>query len=201
MNKYGLSHGEKILSEYVRLTRRFPKRGGRFFLHHNLNLVRTAWAGSQRYGALVWSGDIASTFEVFRYQVVAGLNMAIAGIPWWTTDIGGFHGGDPESSSFRELIVRWFQYGVFCPVFRLHGDRMRRHAPAGASGGGLCGSGGPNEVWSYGDEAYAGACRCSGTLLRQEPSIKDLKGNKIRLRLQSRKRIFIISEHVFIKAI
>ncbi|WP_138493375.1 TIM-barrel domain-containing protein [Paenibacillus pinistramenti] len=119
-----------------------------------INLVRTAWAGSQRYGALVWSGDIASTFEVFRYQVVAGLNMAIAGIPWWTTDIGGFHGGHPDDPSFRELVVRWFQYGAFCPVFRLHGDRLPWNAPAGTAGGGLCASGGPNEVWSYGEEAY-----------------------------------------------
>ncbi|WP_040950099.1 TIM-barrel domain-containing protein [Gorillibacterium massiliense] len=119
-----------------------------------INLVRAAWAGSQRYGALVWSGDIASTFEVFRYQVVAGLNMAIAGIPWWTTDIGGFHGGDPDDPSFQELVIRWFQYGVFCPVFRLHGDRKPFNAPIGTSGGGVCGSGGPNEVWSYGDVAY-----------------------------------------------
>lgn len=119
-----------------------------------INLVRAAWAGSQRYGALVWSGDIASTFEVFRYQVRAGLNMAIAGIPWWTTDIGGFHGGDPDDPDFRELIVRWFQYGAFCPVFRLHGDRLPHRPGTGTSGGGLCGSGGPNEVWSYGEEAY-----------------------------------------------
>ena len=69
----------------------------------------------------------------------------MSGIPWWTTDIGGFHGGDVNSAYFRELIVRWFQYGVFCPLFRLHGVR----AP------GTVNSGGPNEVWSFGDEAYA----------------------------------------------
>jgi alpha-D-xyloside xylohydrolase len=119
-----------------------------------INLVRAAWAGSQRYGALVWSGDIASTFEVFRLQVRAGLNMAIAGIPWWTTDIGGFHGGDPEDPTFRELVVRWFQYGAFSPVFRLHGDRLPHQPGTGTTGGGLCGSGGPNEIWSYGEEAY-----------------------------------------------
>ncbi|MFB5676231.1 TIM-barrel domain-containing protein [Paenibacillus terreus] len=119
-----------------------------------INLVRTAWAGSQRYGALVWSGDIHSSFEVLSIQVRAGLNMAIAGIPWWTTDIGGFHGGDPQEASFRECIIRWFQYGAFCPVFRLHGDRHPFVAPQGTKGGGLCGSGSDNEVWSYGDEAY-----------------------------------------------
>ena len=58
-----------------------------------VNLLRCAWAGSQRYGALVWSGDIDSSFESLRNQLAAGLNMGLAGIPWWTTDIGGFHGG------------------------------------------------------------------------------------------------------------
>lgn len=119
-----------------------------------VNLVRCAWAGSQRYGALVWSGDIHSSFKVLEIQVKAGLNMAIAGIPWWTTDIGGFHGGDPESPSFRECMVRWFQYGALCPVFRLHGDRQPFIPPIGTAGGGICGSGSDNEVWSYGDEAY-----------------------------------------------
>lgn len=120
-----------------------------------VNLLRCAWAGSQRYGALVWSGDIDSSFESLRNQFKAGLNMGLAGIPWWTTDIGGFHGGDPNDPKFRECIIRWFQYGAFCPVFRLHGDRVPAEEPLGTSGGGMCYSGAPNEVWSYGDEAYA----------------------------------------------
>ena len=70
-----------------------------------INLLRCAWAGSQRYGALVWSGDIHSSFESMRNQLAAGLNMGIAGIPWWTTDIGGFHGGYPDDPEFRELHV------------------------------------------------------------------------------------------------
>jgi alpha-D-xyloside xylohydrolase len=112
-------------------------------------LTRSAWAGSQRYGAAVWSGDIAPTWESLRTQVKAGLNLAIAGIPWWTTDIGGFHGGDPDSPEYRELLVRWFQYGVFCPLFRLHGFRDPR------SEFGPEMTGGPNEVWSYGEDALA----------------------------------------------
>jgi alpha-D-xyloside xylohydrolase len=108
-------------------------------------LCRSAWVGSQRYGAAVWSGDIASTFEALAAQVRAGLNIGLSGIPWWTSDIGGFHGGDPDSPYFRELIVRWFQYGVFCPLFRLHG--MRQPTIGWDAGG-------PNEVWSFGDEAY-----------------------------------------------
>ncbi|SNX52868.1 glycoside hydrolase family 31 protein [Thermoanaerobacterium sp. RBIITD] len=121
-----------------------------------INLARCAWAGSQRYGAAVWSGDIHSNFETLRKQVCAGLNMGLSGIPWWTTDIGGFFGGDPNDKKFRELIIRWFQYGTFCPIFRLHGYRL----PTGEniSDGDTdihdvdtCG---PNEVWSFGEEAY-----------------------------------------------
>jgi alpha-D-xyloside xylohydrolase len=109
-----------------------------------LNLCRSAWCGSQRYGVLVWSGDIDSSFESLETQMKAGLNMVTSGIPWWTTDIGGFYGGNIDSPVFRELIVRWFQFGVFCPVFRLHGLRDSWNPKKGAD----------NEVWSFGDEAY-----------------------------------------------
>jgi alpha-D-xyloside xylohydrolase len=111
-------------------------------------LCRSAWAGAQKYGAAVWSGDIPATWESLRTQVRAGLNIAVSGIPWWTTDIGGFHGGDPGDPAYQELITRWFQYGVFCPLFRLHGDRPPR-VPTGYAM-----TGGPNEAWSYGDAAY-----------------------------------------------
>lgn len=119
-----------------------------------VNLLRCAWAGSQKYGALVWSGDIASSFESMRNQIAAGLNMGLAGIPWWTTDIGGFHGGDPTDPAFRELFVRWFQWGTFCPVMRLHGDREPRQPQYGTTGGATCRSGAANEVWSYGEEVF-----------------------------------------------
>ena len=115
-------------------------------------LCRSAWAGSQRFGAAVWSGDILSTFEALQAQVRAGLNIGLSGIPWWTTDIGGFYSGNINTPYFRELIVRWFQYGVFCPLFRLHGFREPRTPVStlllpettGAS----------NEIWSFGDKAY-----------------------------------------------
>lgn len=111
-------------------------------------LVRSAWAGSQRFGAALWSGDIPPTFESLQAQVRAGLNVAMSGIPWWTTDIGGFAGGDPTSADYRELMVRWFQYAVFCPLLRMHGHREpREQFEAGHSGG-------PNEIWSYGEETY-----------------------------------------------
>ncbi|MET7399477.1 TIM-barrel domain-containing protein [Dactylosporangium sp. NPDC005572] len=115
-----------------------------------LSLVRSAWAGSQRYGAALWSGDIPATFDALAGSVRAGLNVALSGLPWWTTDIGGFHGGDPDDPAFRELVVRWFQFGAFCPLFRLHGHREPR---TGRAGVGV--AGGPNEVWSFGPDAYA----------------------------------------------
>ena len=111
-----------------------------------LLLCRSAWAGSQRYGVAVWSADIESTFASLRNQVCAGLNMAVSGIPWWTHDIGGFRGGDPASAEFRELVVRWFQFGAFSPIMRMHGHRLPLVDDF---------AGGPNEVWSFGDEAYA----------------------------------------------
>lgn len=119
-----------------------------------INLVRCAWAGSQRYGALVWSGDIHSSYEDFRKQICAGLHMGICGIPWWTTDIGGFHGGDPEDEAFRKLLVRWFQYGTFSPVMRLHGDRKPSTKLYGKGGRPALFTGGNNEVWSFGEEVY-----------------------------------------------
>jgi alpha-D-xyloside xylohydrolase len=114
-----------------------------------LSLARSAWAGSQRYGVALWSGDIPTSFPALAASVRAGLNVAMSGIPWWTTDIGGFHGGDPDDDAYRELIVRWFQFGAFCPLFRLHGHREPRthRGPIGDGGG-------PNEVWSYGQTAY-----------------------------------------------
>lgn len=118
------------------------------------NLVRCAWLGSQRYAVVLWSGDIASTFESLGKQIKAGLNVAMCGIPWWTTDIGGFINGDPQDETFRELIIRWFQFGVFCPIFRLHGFRLPYPVRDIFNPDGYCGSGGENEVWSFGERAY-----------------------------------------------
>jgi alpha-D-xyloside xylohydrolase len=118
-------------------------------LDDGMILIRSAWAGSQRYGAAIWSGDIQSTWEALQGQLSAGLGMMVSGIPWWTSDIGGFFDSDIESPYFRELVVRWFQFAVLWPVFRLHGNR---HADFYNSG--LFSTGDPNEVWSFGDEAY-----------------------------------------------
>jgi alpha-D-xyloside xylohydrolase len=140
-----------------------------------LTLCRSAWAGSQRFGASVWSGDIESTFESLQEQVPAGLNMAMSGIPWWNTDIGGFMHGDINSDYFRDLIVKWFQYAVFTPIFRLHGYRKPSGYHAGAE----------NEVWSFGDEAYAKIkeCLCLREKLRpylmEQMKLAHLKGTPV----------------------
>ncbi len=102
-------------------------------------LSRSAFAGNQRYSITAWSGDINSNFESLKRQIPAGLNFALSGIPYWTTDIGGFTSGNTEDPAYRELFVRWFQYGTFCPVLRVHGTRVNNQ----------------NELWSYGPEAQA----------------------------------------------
>ena len=139
-----------------------------------VNLLRCAWAGSQRYGALVWSGDIQSSFPSMRCQIKAGLNMAIAGIPWWTTDIGGFFGGDSTDPAFHELLVRWFEYGAFCPVMRLHGYRMPYQPQYGTTGGAACVSGAPNEIWSYGKDVEKILERYIRIRENMRPYVRDL---------------------------
>lgn len=116
------------------------------------NLLRCAWAGSQRYGAIVWSGDISSTWDDLRNQIPVGLHMGLAGIPWFTTDIGGFHEGDITDTDFHELLVRWFQFGAFCPVMRMHGDRLPYEEITASDGSSRLRSGASNEVWTYGED-------------------------------------------------
>lgn len=85
-----------------------------------VSLHRSAFAGSHRYGAMLWSGDISSTWDVLRDQVVIGQTLCVSGQPYWCTDIGGFF----RSGEFTpELYIRWLQWGVFCPIFRTHGTR------------------------------------------------------------------------------
>lgn len=121
-----------------------------------VNLLRCAWVGSQKYAALVWSGDILSNFAALRDQFAAGLNIGMAGIPWWVSDTGGFF-GDKTAEHFNELLIRWFQFSTFCPVLRMHGDRGPHDIPTLSDldyGGGFSPTGQPNELWSYGEEAY-----------------------------------------------
>ncbi|NOY36574.1 MAG: DUF4968 domain-containing protein, partial [Chlorobi bacterium] len=92
-------------------------------------LTRSAYAGQQKYAAVTWSGDIHAQWNVFRNQISAGLNFCMAGIPYWTTDIGAFLPDNPlgnRDNAYRELYLRWFQFGVFNPIFRSHGTGTAR---------------------------------------------------------------------------
>ncbi len=123
-----------------------------------VNLLRCAWAGSQKYGNVIWSGDVPSTFEAFADQLQCGLNMGLAGIPWWTTDVGGFMTDDVNDPDFRQLLIRWYQFAVYSAVLRMHGDRGPYNIPPLDDrdwGGGYLHTGQPNELWSYGEENYA----------------------------------------------
>jgi alpha-D-xyloside xylohydrolase len=122
-----------------------------------VNLERCAWVGSQKYGTVLWNGDTNSTFESLRDSVAQGINMGLAGIPWWTTDIGGFMYGNPKDPAFVELLERWFEFAVFTPILRLHGDRdphdIEPLEKVKDWGGGYLYTGQPNEIWCYGDKA------------------------------------------------
>lgn len=97
-----------------------------------------------------------SSFRALREQVQAGISMGIAGIAWWTTDVGGFLGGYPQDAGFRELLVRWFEWAVFTPVLRMHGARQpfEKLEEAFRNGVRQFTSGQPNEIYSYGEEVY-----------------------------------------------
>jgi alpha-D-xyloside xylohydrolase len=97
-------------------------------------LTRSAFLGQQRVGATVWSGDVYGSYWGLKHQVAAGLNFALSGYPYWTTDIGGYwppHDDPIADPKYQELYARWFEYGVFCPIFRTHGHRPQ------------------NEIWSF----------------------------------------------------
>ncbi|MRT93793.1 TIM-barrel domain-containing protein [Ancylomarina sp. 16SWW S1-10-2] len=108
------------------------------------NLTRSAYSGQQRYGAASWSGDVEASWEQFSEQIAAGLNFTMAGIPYWTHDIGGFFRDsksiNPQFDSqytnpeYIELLARWFQFGSFSPIFRIHGYVSE------------------TEIWRYGQE-------------------------------------------------
>ena len=101
-----------------------------------VTICRSSWAGSQRYGASPAAHDIASSFAHLREYLMAGLNLAMAGIPWGAAEIGGFVTPEVQDDEFRELVVRWYQYGVFTPIFRTHGVRAN------------------NEPWNMGGDTY-----------------------------------------------
>lgn len=138
-NKVALGNGARYVNEYPTATtgavyegQRSESEKKRVFI-----LSRSGYAGVQRNAAALWSGDVDPNWETFRRQIPAGLNLSVSGVPYWTTDIGGFVVANPDDPAYRELYIRWFQFGAFCPIFRAHGTRSTNQ----------------NEIWSYGPDA------------------------------------------------
>lgn len=120
-----------------------------------LVLTRGVWAGGQRNGVVLWSSDIESTFLELTVQLNLGVHASLSGIPWWTSDVGGYGCGrqsDNDSPTMKELIVRWYQFGCFSPVFRTHGCRNGPSEPDVDPCVNVHRSCGYNEVWSYGSD-------------------------------------------------
>jgi alpha-D-xyloside xylohydrolase len=138
-NKVALGSGARYANLYPLMTTASVNEGQRSASDQKrvFILSRSAFAGAQRNAITAWSGDVESNWLSFARQISAGLNFELSGLPYWTTDIGGFIIGNPDDPAYRELFVRWFQYGAFCPIFRLHGTRTTNQ----------------NELWSYGREA------------------------------------------------
>ena len=101
-----------------------------------VTICRSSWAGSQRYGASPAAHDIMASFEHLHEYMLAGLNLSMSGIPWGAAEIGGFISLDNTSDKFHELMIRWYQYGVFTPIFRTHSVRPN------------------NEAWTVGGDTY-----------------------------------------------
>lgn len=118
-NTYSLEHSKGLYKGW----RRDIENKRAFFL------IRQAFAGQQRNATTLWSSDISCSFESFKIQVPQGINACASGIPYWTSDIGGYHynwqAADWSKPEFQELFTRWFQFGVFCPIFRIHGKGER----------------------------------------------------------------------------
>jgi len=132
MNTYSLFTTQAIADG---LRRDFPEQqGARVF-----SLTRSAFAGQQRTGAALWSGDTQGTWDVLRRQITASINYQMSGMPYWSEDIGGFFRPSDQynSTDYHQLLIRWFQFGTFTPIFRVHG------------------AGSHTEIWNYGEETMS----------------------------------------------
>ncbi|MBQ3786028.1 MAG: DUF5110 domain-containing protein [Lachnospiraceae bacterium] len=159
INSYGLYHAKGI---YENWRKSYPKK-------RVVNLTRSGYTGVQKYGVILWSGDITATYDTLRRQIVEGVKMGLTGIPYWTLDIGGFfvvndkyenrgcndkehlplwfwrgdYNDGVRDLGYRELYVRWFEFGTFLPIFRSHGTDT------------------PREPWQFKDDALDGSDGCT----------------------------------------
>jgi alpha-D-xyloside xylohydrolase len=147
MHPTALGSGSRMLNAYSLLNSKSVYEGQRQAAPDQrvFILTRSAFAGQQRYGAAVWSGDITSTWTALRQQIPAGLGLSLSGLPYWTMDIGGFSvparfsAKKPtaeDAEEWRELNTRWFQFGTFVPLLRVHGEKPFR------------------EMWELGGESH-----------------------------------------------
>lgn len=173
-NLYALAHARGIYEHELA-----DQRDGAAPVRRVLNLTRSGYPGSQRYGAVLWSGDVSATWTDLRAEVAKAISMGLCGVPWWTTDAGAFFTGgtacwrrwceDPEADpvwfwrgdyddgvanpGYRELYTRWLQFAAMLPMFRSHGTDT------------------PREVWNFGEpgdpfrEAVAAAIQLRYRLL------------------------------------
>jgi alpha-D-xyloside xylohydrolase len=165
INAYSLQHSRGL---YEHQLKESPDK-------RMVNLTRSAYVGQQRYGTITWSGDVAARWDVLAAQIPAGLNFCMTGSPWWSTDVGAFFvndrpelwftrgdfNGGVDNPGYRELYVRWFQYGVFLPILRSHGTET------------------PREVWRFGEPGtpfHDALVRCLQLRYRLLPYIYSLAG-------------------------
>jgi alpha-D-xyloside xylohydrolase len=159
LHSEGIYHGQRQVTEAKRV----------------VNLTRSAYPGQQRYATITWSGDVVATWDTLRRQIADGLNFCVTGMPYWTTDIGAFFvkrkpdlwfwAGDYDAGiddlGYRELYVRWFQFGAFLPMFRAHGTDA------------------PREIWRFGepgDPMYEALVKSLQLRYRLLPYIYSLAG-------------------------
>lgn len=121
----------RYLNPYTLMTTKGTYEGQRAINNQRVfTLTRSAWSGAQRYAAASWSGDSSASWNTLKSQMASGLHVTMAGNPWWTQDIGGFfvnnYPGGQENPAYRELFLRWYQFGAFNPIFRIHGTNIER---------------------------------------------------------------------------
>lgn len=132
-----MGRGSRFLNAYPLMHTKAVYEGQRSSYNRRVViLTRSAFLGQQRHSAITWSGDVHHDWGVFAGQIPAGLNFSVSGIPYWTTDTGGFFSGDPLSEAYSEVFVRWLQWSTFCPVMRVHGTWY------------------PKEPWMFRDDTY-----------------------------------------------
>jgi alpha-D-xyloside xylohydrolase len=168
MNPNGLGSGAKVLNAYPLMESKAVYTGQRESAPDRrvFILTRSGYPGMQRYSAVVWSGDSTSTWPAMRNQIMAGLGYSISGIPWWSMDIGGYQrperfidlSNPANKAEWDELNTRWFQFGTFVPIMRVHGQ-------------------GDREIYNFGDEAVRAMTRYDKLRYALMPYIYSLAGD------------------------